>query len=470
MRKLYVLLGLVTVVCLLAWGRLRQSEEKTTNLPIAVLVGKQSGYLLTPPEFVAQPFIRRIEWSPDGNYAVLFQTVLRTETPTLADAVMRHRVLLWSRRTRRLSVLWESAQVDRDMNPRTDFTVAFFGKSPACLFAVQVVDAEQGERFWTVAYAAFTGRVATLGRFDEAVYFLTPPADPQAYLVTSTPSQTEMVYLTVTPTGELQKPRPIVEKAAGLMLVHLRERPSRFEDGLQLVLPHLVLPEHGELSTEPSTRGSEEERIAYMLWNPRTNEASAIRSREVRFYKSASATALDTRTARHALHYADNPAETAATWLYEGDRAVLVASDSALAEVAPQGDAILYMAHGAAFYREIRHTSADTMRAIQDRAERERYMRQANQIAKAILMYAIDYDEMFPPNFGDESVAQLLMPYLQDINVFEVNGAFAFRYQMDGQWIGNISNLVETVVGYLELPNGRVVIYADGHVKWQPYR
>jgi len=25
-------------------------------------------------------------------------------------------------------------------------------------------------------------------------------------------------------------------------------------------------------------------------------------------------------------------------------------------------------------------------------------------------------------------------------------------------------------VGYLELPNGRVVIYADGHVKWQPYR
>jgi prepilin-type processing-associated H-X9-DG protein len=25
-------------------------------------------------------------------------------------------------------------------------------------------------------------------------------------------------------------------------------------------------------------------------------------------------------------------------------------------------------------------------------------------------------------------------------------------------------------VGYLELPNGRMVIYADGHVKWIPYR
>jgi len=25
-------------------------------------------------------------------------------------------------------------------------------------------------------------------------------------------------------------------------------------------------------------------------------------------------------------------------------------------------------------------------------------------------------------------------------------------------------------VGYLELPNGRMVIYADGHVKWQPRR
>jgi len=179
---------------------------------------------------------------------------------------------------------------------------------------------------------------------------------------------------------------------------------------------------------------------------------------------------LETRVARHALQHAGNPAETAATWLHENERAVLVASDSALAEVAPQGDAILYMAHGAAFYREIRRTSAGAIREMQDRADREQYLKNAKQIAIALLMYVQDYDERFPPNFGDEGVSQVLLPYLKNPSVFEVDGAFAFRYRMDGQWMGDIQDVVSTEVGYLELPNGRMVIYADGHVKWQPYR
>jgi len=179
---------------------------------------------------------------------------------------------------------------------------------------------------------------------------------------------------------------------------------------------------------------------------------------------------LETRVARHALQHAGNPAETAATWLHENERAVLVASDSALAEVAPQGDAILYMAHGAAFYREIRRTSADTIREMQDRADREQYLKNAKQIAIALLMYVQDYDEMFPPNFGDEGVSQVLLPYLKNPSVFEVDGAFAFRYRMDGQSLANIELPATTEVGYLELPNGRMVIYADGHVKWQPRR
>jgi prepilin-type processing-associated H-X9-DG protein len=147
-----------------------------------------------------------------------------------------------------------------------------------------------------------------------------------------------------------------------------------------------------------------------------------------------------------------------------------VASDSALAEVAPQGDAILYVAHGAAFYREIRRTSADAIREMQTRADREKYLSQARQIGVALMMYVQDYDEMFPPNFGDEGVAQVLLPYLKDMGIFEVNGAFAFRYRMDGQSLANIESPATTEVGYLELPNGRMVIYADGHVKWQPRR
>jgi prepilin-type processing-associated H-X9-DG protein len=107
---------------------------------------------------------------------------------------------------------------------------------------------------------------------------------------------------------------------------------------------------------------------------------------------------------------------------------------------------------------------------MQARADREQYMRNARLIATALLMYVQDYDEMFPPNFGDEGVAQVLLPYLKDMGIFEVNGAFAFRYRMDGQSLANIESPATTEVGYLELPNGRMVIYADGHVKWQPRR
>jgi hypothetical protein len=131
---------------------------------------------------VAQPFIRRIEWSPDGNYAVLFQTALRAETPTLDDAVMRHRVLLWNRKTRRLSVLWESAQTDREVNPNREFQVAFVGKAPLCLFAVRVWDEAKQDDPWKAYVATIGGQVKLLGEYREA-WLLAPPAEDIGYIL-----------------------------------------------------------------------------------------------------------------------------------------------------------------------------------------------------------------------------------------------------------------------------------------------
>jgi hypothetical protein len=456
MRKLCALLGLATAVCLLAWGWLRQTDEKfTSNLPIAVLIGEQSGYLLTPPEFVAQPFIRRIEWSPDGNYAVLFQTALRAETPTLDDAVMRHRVLLWNRKTRRLSVLWESAQTDREVNPNRGFQVAFVGKAPLCLFAVRVWDEAEQDDPWKAYVATIGGQVKLLGEYREA-WLLAPPAEDIGYILGAN--------------GILANFQPVPEELDITALYAYSARRGNpdlwYEDGKQMLLssfgPPIAVPETDgvQYRVEPT----------YSLWNLRTNQVQPIDNARARYYRVNRETLLHARSERHSLQHAGNPAETAATWLHEGERAVLVASDSALAEVAPQGDAILYVAHGAAFYREIRRTSADAIREMQARADREQYLKNAKQIAIALLMYVQDYDERFPPNFGDEGVAQVLLPYLKDMGIFEVNSAFAFRYRMDGQWMGDIQDVVSTEAGYLELPNGRVVIYADGHVKWQPYR
>jgi hypothetical protein len=472
MRKLCALLGLATAVCLLAWGWLRQPDEKfTSNLPVAVLIGEQSGYLLTPPEFVAQPFIQRIEWSPDGNYAVLFQTALRAETPTLDDAVMRHRVLLWSRKTRRLSVLWESAQTDREVNPNRKFQVAFVGKAPLCLFAVRMWDEAKQDDPWKAYVAAIGGQVKLLGEYRE-VWLLAPPAEDIGYILVAESENLlyKRMYAPVGANGMLANLQPVPEDLDITALYAYSARRGNpdlwYEDGKQMLLssfgPPIAVPEADgvQYRLEP----------IYSLWNLRTNQVQPIDNARARYYRVNRETLLHARSERHSLQHAGNPAETAATWLHENERAVLVASDSALAEVAPQGDAILYVAHGAAFYREIRRTSADTIREMQDRADREKYLSQARQIGVALMMYVVDYEEVFPPNFGDEGVSQVLLPYLKDMGIFEVNGAFAFRYRMDGQSLANIESPATTEVGYLELPNGRMVIYADGHVKWQPRR
>ncbi|MCX7924776.1 MAG: hypothetical protein N2554_03075, partial [Fimbriimonadales bacterium] len=125
---------------------------------------------------------------------------------------------------------------------------------------------------------------------------------------------------------------------------------------------------------------------------------------------------------------------------------------------------------GAAFYRSLIVLSRDELRQMEEEAKVAKYISQGKQIALAMLMYVQDYDELFPPNFGNEGVAEVLLPYLREREVFEVDGAFAFHYRMNGQSLANIENPAETEVGYLQLSNGRVVIYADGHVKWRPNR
>ncbi|BCW96761.1 MAG: hypothetical protein WHS44_10480 [Fimbriimonadales bacterium] len=469
MRKLCAFLGITMVACLLAWGWLRQADETpTTNLPVVALVGEQSGYLLTPPEFVAQPFIRRIKWSPDGEYAVLFQTALRTETPTLEDAVMRHRVLLWSRKTRRLSVLWESKQTDLDLNPRRDFQAAFTGNSALCLFAVRMPSEAQSVDLWRAYVAPLGGQATPLGEYRE-VWLLAPPSEEIGYLlVADSEYVSDRYYAPVGKDGLLATVQP-VPKAVEPWTLYSADRDELgywYEDGKQLLVPLLGAPMFEAETGAPKSPNEP----AYLLWNLRANRAQPVDRQQARYYRRSERTPLHTRSTRQTLQYQGAPAETAMTWLHEGDRATLLASDSALAAVSPKGDAILYMAHGAAFYREIRRIGKETIREMEQRAAREVYYRQAQKISMALLMYAMDYDEMFPPNFGDEGVAQVILPYLKDMSVFDVDGAFAFRYLLNGDSLGGMQSPETTTVGYLALPDGRMVIYADGHVKWQPNR
>jgi hypothetical protein len=472
MRKLFVFLGIASVASLLAYGWLRQDdlEYAQKNFHMTMLVGEKDGYILTPPEFVAQPFIRHIQWSPDGNYAILVQTAMRFEgdAQTL-QAEMRHRLLAWSRQTKRISILWESQKTNVDIDPREDVRLAFFKDGSACVFAVRE---DKDDEKWGVYHATIGGRIVKLGEFERPA-LLAPPEGNACYLIwsryNSEAQQVIYTYTLIEATGRTGGIRPLPPAVVEIALYLFAGSGVNFSfwyaDGKQLIVPVIEPPVADEEVDESSEQ-------RYFLWNPRTNQMREIQEAQLRSYakKSPDAPVVYAEKSAQRLQHKGAQATTQTTWLSEGSEATLVAADSTLASVAPNGDAILYVAHGAAFYRSLIRLTGDDLRRMREAAKIARYCSQGKQIGLAFLMYTQDYDELFPPNFGNEMVAEIISIYLRDKEVFSIDGTFAFRYLLDGQSLADIELPVNTEIGYLETPEGRVVIYVDGHVKWKPNR
>ncbi|MCS7209899.1 MAG: hypothetical protein NZ874_10055 [Fimbriimonadales bacterium] len=472
MRRLLALSGLLCIVSLLAFAWLRQEnlQDAQKEFYLTLLLGEREGYILTPPEFVAQPFIRRLDWSPDGKYAVLVQTVVRMDNAAQANS-LRHRVLAWSRKSRRVSVLWESERTSADIDARRDVQIAFFKNASACVFAIREgkFASKLSETGWSVHHATLDGRAIKLGQFEK-VYLLTPPEDEMRYLVwyrlNLATERFECVYAPVSVAGRIGEVRllpPAITDIALSAFATESDVTSWHADGKQVIAPLMLAP--SEETGEPSTPVVE---IRYILWDPRTNQERAITRAELSYYEPE---VLQSLRVEHEIQRAQHKRGQAAvhtSWLTEGEQATLLAADSSLAAVAPQGDGILYVAHGTAFFRQLMKAPAEQLRQTAVEARVNQYLAHGKQIAYAIMMYAADYEETFPINLGDEGVATVLMPYLRQPAVFEVDGAFAFRYLLNGQNLADIQNPATVEIGYLELPEGRVVIYADGQVKWRP--
>lgn len=468
MKTLLTVLGIALAVGLLAYGWQRQDTLKIAQeeFHLTKILGEQSGYILTPPEFVAQPFIRRIEWSPDGRYAVLFQTVVRLEgTVTEPTAVTRQRILMWNRETRRVNVLWESPITTQDIALEFFQEVAFFSNTRACVFTV-IEEVDTDSLSYGVYYAPLGGRAIRLGAF-EGRNLLAPPTDDAVYLfwfrLNQEARRIEYAYAPISPSGRLGEPRPLPEVLWGSAHQLMKEIKWHADGKWAIVEVVSVTP-----TSQDGTDVEVQHR--YFAWNPRTNEVRELAPSELRYYEPKQAQRPAVEQALKRLQHKTAQGSTPTTWLLEGDQAALIAADSTLAQVSPQGDAILYVAHGAAFYRSLIALNANEARALLEQEKIDRYTAQGKQVALALLQYALDYDELFPPNYGDEAVAEIISLYLRDKQVLSIDGVFAFRYLLDGVHLADIESPVDTLMGYLETPDGRVEIFVDGHVKFKRKR
>ncbi len=142
-------------------------------------------------------------------------------------------------------------------------------------------------------------------------------------------------------------------------------------------------------------------------------------------------------------------------------------TDAHGARLLADGSAVLYRDRSGALYvRPIVRVNTSAFVEARKAALRTQSLSNAKQIALGILMYGQDYDEMYPPSGG--ATQSQISPYLKNEDLFKntLTGQPAFTY-VGGGSMAAIEEVAKTPIGYLAGPGGRVIIYADGHVKWE---
>jgi hypothetical protein len=134
----------------------------------------------------------------------------------------------------------------------------------------------------------------------------------------------------------------------------------------------------------------------------------------------------------------------------------------------PNGQQIAFLAHGDLFVTDLTTRPATPEEELGAgepvNCEEERVRAGANlkQIGLAILQYAQDNAEKYPPADG---LLKSLSPYLSDSNLFSLSGHPFIYHAPANLSAGSIADPATVVLGTLELPCATITLYADGHVK-----
>ena len=137
----------------------------------------------------------------------------------------------------------------------------------------------------------------------------------------------------------------------------------------------------------------------------------------------------------------------------------IVTGDGTEPVLSPRNDAVAYLSGGSAFVRTLTRLSLDEYRVAAALAERGRLLDRGRSIGVALAMYASDADDAMPPS--EANVSETVQPYAKNRNVFD-----GFVYTFGGPLPASDRGSVP--LGYIPGAGGRVVVYADGSVRWVP--
>ncbi len=424
-----------------------------TQLPTAedphrmFAAGPTDAYYMEPPEMVSKPYVRRLQWMADDSTLLVERLVppLGISPLALANArqtdglsgMMQFRpriqVIGWGARTRTARTF-----LDLDSKRARIEWIEAMPKSDQALISMEErpvrPDGTDGEPVYS--YSLLSGSTGNLRRLWSGAFPIKIMLSPNQAV--------GALYM-----GPRQGPMKIVLFGSDARLGTPIALPPKANFGFT----SKGQPGVGIILTNPKGKRYWE----FRLINPATGALGAV-AEEAGFEPAPSLFRVSEIRGEGEM----NGLLLEVVQAQKEERARkefgILTSDGVCPAVSPRNDVVAFISGQSAFVRallKIKRSDYDT--AMID-ADRQKAMRNAKQVGLALAMYSGDADDAFPPG-GD--IRESVMPYVKNRSMLD-----GFTYTYGG---GTVSgNPSTTELGYVGTVGGRMVVYADGSVKFVP--
>ncbi len=425
----------------------RQSASET----LRAVVSGPLAYLLGPVQFVAQGDVQMWEASPRGRYILLIHAPPSREPSPLdlekvPDGPLR--VTLWDSQSRRTIPVWRAPSAHPDFS--VGISGYFHGTDTAVLAFQNVRIGKDGEPNTYTVLRRFDAPSTTLGAPLESWNCMNfSPGKPVALLE----SDDRLAFWK--PTGP---PLPLTRLPVGASFAGWFRNGSvagfelaKRDPGTKKVTKRWFLAD----TVDGAVREATELPPAEPEIAPRPTPV-ALASRIGKLDKDGTQAIVESLW----LEAMPLPKTTAESTRDAAPRRTLVAtSHSGTPLLLPDASGMLWEHDGNVYARSIARVPRTTFETLRATLGKREAMSTAKQMGLAILMLAQDNDEVLPT----ASTIGETLPYVKNQALLD---RFQFTYQGPSD-MAKIDAPAETVLGHVDGPDGKAVLFADGHVQWK---
>lgn len=442
---------LQTLLCVVL-GALSSAVGAAVSLPDPdrCLLTRTDALVLDTPEVVAQGPVPLALWSPSGAHVLALRVKPDIRAGLAGRPTFETALVLWKSEGGRSREIWKSGNADPEVVQfawlaSTDVALALVERSPSVPKGLPAVPAPQPIEHWLLRIDARRSSARLLFPVPGDARLRVSPTHPIAFL-------SSMERNTVRLIG-----------ASGAVREYGAPKPG------EQILNIFWAEGGGRLAFSTMDRnapGTARPRPGWHLLDAASGKITPTPSRPRSVARQpAAGHRLRLRPGTVAVRDGETVRKLQPLWLEtleasESPR-VLVAADSPGGFLSPKGDAVLYVSEETAYVRRLVRMDRKLYLLAKAEAERTTAMSNLKQVGTALIIYAQDHQETLPGS--DTDLRAILVPYLKQEAPLD-----GFTYVFPGGRLADIAEPSKTLLGYAPAPGGRINLFVDGHVQYEP--